>query len=52
MKVQIQLIEDKEIFKVCVNGEEGLEQLFYEFASQLLAYKRNKNKKVQGDIEK
>ncbi|CZR99191.1 hypothetical protein CDFC105_73369 [Clostridioides difficile] len=52
MKVQMQLTKDKEIFKVCVNGEEELERLFYEFVSQILACKRNENKKVQGDIEK
>ncbi|MFL8713167.1 hypothetical protein Q3304_20535 [Clostridioides sp. GD02377] len=53
MKVQMQLTKDKEAFKVCVNSEEvELERLFYEFASQILACKRNENKKVQGDIEK
>ncbi|HCQ6002068.1 TPA: hypothetical protein OL424_001387 [Clostridioides difficile] len=53
MKIQMQLTKDKESFKVCVNSEEEeeLERLFYEFVSQMLAYKR-KNKKVQGDIEK
>ncbi|HBF3270237.1 TPA: hypothetical protein KOB66_004173 [Clostridioides difficile] len=52
MKVQMQLTKDKEFFKVYVNSEEEeLERLFYEFVSQMLAYKR-KNKKVQGDIEK
>ncbi|MCC0650899.1 hypothetical protein [Clostridioides sp. ZZV15-6598] len=49
----MQLTKDKGIFKVYVNSEEEeLERLFYEFVSQLLAHKRNENKKVQGDIEK
>ncbi|EGT3850368.1 hypothetical protein MZI42_18530 [Clostridioides difficile] len=53
MKIQMQLTKDKEFFKAYVNSEEEeeLERLFYEFVSQMLAYKR-KNKKVQGDIEK
>ena len=52
MKVQMQLTKDKEFCKVYVNSEEEeLERLFFEFVSQMLAYKR-KNKKVQGDIEK
>ncbi|WP_394903813.1 hypothetical protein [Clostridioides difficile] len=50
MKVQMQLTKDKEVFKVCVNGEEELERLFYEFVSQMLACRR-KSKTVQGDIE-
>ncbi|MGX4264977.1 hypothetical protein ACWJXY_16035 [Clostridioides difficile] len=51
MKIQMQLTKEKEFFKVYVNSEEELEKLFYEFVSQILAYKR-KSKKVQGDIEK
>ncbi|MCC0686182.1 hypothetical protein [Clostridioides sp. ZZV14-6345] len=53
MKIQMQLTKDKESFKVYVNSEEEeeLERLFYEFVSQMLAYKR-KSKTVQGDIEK
>ncbi|EML9212983.1 TPA: hypothetical protein KOD20_003928 [Clostridioides difficile] len=53
MKVQMQLTKDKEFFKVYVNSEEEeLERLFFEFVSQMLAYKRNENKRKQGDIEK
>ncbi|HGM3774715.1 TPA: hypothetical protein ACKOHV_003027 [Clostridioides difficile] len=53
MKVQMQLTKDKEIFKVYVNGEEEeLERLFYEFVTKVLTYKRNENKKTQGDVKK
>ncbi|HFL3206245.1 TPA: hypothetical protein ACG3KI_000442 [Clostridioides difficile] len=46
MKIQMQLTKEKEFFKVYVNSEEEeLEKLFYEFVSQILAYKR-KSKKV------
>lgn len=41
MKIQMQLTKDKEFFKAYVNSEEEeeLERLFYEFVSQMLAYK-------------